>query len=169
MLHVNWHEAEAWCRWAGRRLPTETEWELAAAGGARSPGRGGADRDADAGAEPPRRRFPWGAAPVDPDRANLDGTRGGTIAANALPAGDSPWGCRQMLGNVWEWTASDFLPYPGFEIDPYEDYSRPWFGTHKVLRGGCWATRGRLLRVTLRNFYTPDRRDVWAGFRTCAA
>ena len=73
-----------------------------------------------------------------------------------------------MIGNVWEWTASDFVPYPGFVADPYREYSQPWFGTHKVLRGGAWMTRARLLRNTWRNFYQPDRRDVWAGFRTCA-
>ena len=73
-----------------------------------------------------------------------------------------------MIGNVWEWTASDFAPYPGFVADAYRDYSQPWFGTHKVLRGGCWVTRARLLRNTWRNFYPPDRRDVGAGFRTCA-
>ena len=73
-----------------------------------------------------------------------------------------------MLGNVWEWTASDFLPYPGFAPDPYREYSEPWFGTHKVLRGGSFLTQPRLLRNTWRNFYTPDRRDIWAGFRTCA-
>jgi iron(II)-dependent oxidoreductase len=86
----------------------------------------------------------------------------------AFPAGDSPCGCRQLLGNVWEWTADAFLPYPGFVPDPYREYSAPWFGDHRVLRGGCWATRGRLLRTTWRNFYRPDRRDVFAGFRTCA-
>ena len=69
-----------------------------------------------------------------------------------------------MIGNVWEWTQSDFLPYPGFDADPYQEYSQPWFGTHKVLRGGCWATRARLLRNTWRNFYRPERRDIWAGF-----
>jgi iron(II)-dependent oxidoreductase len=74
-----------------------------------------------------------------------------------------------MIGNVWEWTASPFEPYPGFVPDPYDDYSQPWFGTRKVLRGGCWVTRSRLLRNAWRNFYTPDRRDVWAGFRTCRA
>ena len=73
-----------------------------------------------------------------------------------------------MIGNVWEWTATAFDPYPGFSADPYKDYSEPWFGTHKVLRGGCWVTRGRLIRNTWRNFYTPERRDILAGFRTCA-
>ena len=90
-------------------------------------------------------------------------------AVGAFPAGESAFGCRQLIGNVWEWTASDFLPYPGFVPDPYREYSQPWFGTHKVLRGGSFATPARLLRNTWRNFYTPDRRDPWAGFRTCAA
>jgi iron(II)-dependent oxidoreductase len=151
VIHVNWYEADAYCRWAGRRLPTEAEWELAAAG----PGL--------------KRRFPWGDAPPTPDHANLDGRALGCVDVAAHPAGDSACGCRQMIGNVWEWTASDFLPYPGFVADPYKEYSAPWFGTHKVLRGGCWAARGRMLRNTWRNFYRPDRRDVWAGFRTCAA
>jgi iron(II)-dependent oxidoreductase len=73
-----------------------------------------------------------------------------------------------MIGNVWEWTATTFGSYPGFEPGPYREYSQPWFGTHRVLRGGSFATRGRLLRRTWRNFFTPDRRDVLAGFRTCA-
>jgi iron(II)-dependent oxidoreductase len=149
-LHVNWYEADAYCRWAGRRLPTEAEWEMAAAG----PG--------------PKRRFPWGQAPPSVAHANLDGRAAGCVDVGAVPGGDSACGCRQMLGNVWEWTASDFQPYPGFAADPYREYSAPWFGTHKVLRGGCWATRGRLLRNTWRNFSRPERRDVWAGFRTCA-
>ena len=74
-----------------------------------------------------------------------------------------------MIGNVWEWTADPFTPYPGFAADPYKEYSEPWFGNHTVLRGGCFATRAHLIRNTWRNFYTPDRRDVFAGFRTCAA
>jgi iron(II)-dependent oxidoreductase len=159
VLHVSWYEADAYCRWAGRRLPAEAEWEAAAASetapGARE-------------LSPRKRRFPWGDAPPTPERANLDGGSPGCVDVAARAAGDSPLGCRQMIGNVWEWTASDFLPYPGFVADPYQDYSRPWFGTHKVLRGGCWVTRARLLRNSWRNFYRPDRRDVWAGFRTCA-
>ena len=115
----------------------------------------------------PRRRFPWGDGPANGTRAQLDGHALGCCDVAALPAGDSYFGCRQMIGNVWEWTASDFLPYPGFVADPYREYSEPWFGTHKVLRGGAWTTRGRLLRNTWRNFYQPDRRDIYAGFRTC--
>jgi iron(II)-dependent oxidoreductase len=92
----------------------------------------------------------------------------GCVNVNDLSSGDSTYGCRQMIGNTWEWTASDFMPYPGFVAGPYKEYSAPWFGNHKVLRGGCWATRSRLINNTYRNFYTPDRRDVWAGFRTCA-
>jgi iron(II)-dependent oxidoreductase len=155
VLHVNWYEAEAYCRWAGRRLPSEAEWEAAAAAS-------GSDL---AG---PKRRFPWGDTPPDATRCQLDGHALGCCDVAALSAGDSAWGCRQMIGNVWEWTADDFGPYPGFTPDPYRDYSQPWFGTHKVLRGGAWMTRARLPRNTWRNFYKPDRRDVWAGFRTCA-
>src|SRR3972149_2592133 len=88
----------------------------------------------------------------------------GPVSVDALPAGDSAFGCRQMMGNVWEWTSSDFTPYPGFVPDPYEEYSQPWFGDHKVLRGGCWTTRSLLIRNTWRNFYQPHRRDVFAGF-----
>jgi iron(II)-dependent oxidoreductase len=93
----------------------------------------------------------------------------GCLDVGALPAGDSPFGCRQMLGNVWEWTASPFTPYPGYEVDyPYREYSAPWFGSHRVLRGGCWATRARLIRNTYRNYFRPHRDDILAGFRTCA-
>jgi iron(II)-dependent oxidoreductase len=154
-IHVNAFEAEAWCRFRGRRLPTEPEWEMAACGPSDGSG---------------KRRFPWGDEPASPGRANLDAARGGCIDVAALPASDSVHGCRQMIGNVWEWTATRFAPYPGFEVDPYKEYSEPWFASpHRVLRGGCWATRARLLRNTWRNFYEPHRRDVLAGFRTCAA
>ena len=160
VLHVNWWEAEAYCNWAGRRLPTELEWEVAASS---EPVQFG--RELAAG----KRRFPWGDDAADSERANLGWRAMGAMDVNALSGGDSAFGCRQMIGNVWEWTASDFGPYPGFEIDPYREYSQPWFGTHKVLRGGAWPTQPRLLRNTWRNFYTPDRRDVWAGFRTSRA
>lgn len=150
VIHVNWYEADAYCRWAGRRLPTEAEWELAASGMKKTP-------------------YPWGDERPNDHRARLDGYSVGCIPVTGRAAGDSLTGCRQMIGNVWEWTASDFLPYPGFVVDPYKEYSEPWFGSErKVLRGGCWATRSRLIRNTWRNYFPKDRRDVFAGFRTCA-
>lgn len=159
VIQVCGHEADTFCRWAGRRLPTEAEWETAAAGEPRAGGSRLATR---------KRLYPWGDAPPSPERANLDARHGGTVSVHAFPDGDSAFGVRQMFGNAWEWTATDFGPYPGFVVDPYKEYSEPWFTGHRVLRGGCWATRARLLRNTWRNFYTPDRRDVFAGFRTCA-
>ena len=111
VMHVSWYEADAWCRWAGRRLPTEVEWEAAALAGA-------------------SRGFRW--------------------------------------GDVWEWTASAFRPYPGFSADPYVDYSQPWFGTHKILRGAAFVTRGRMRHAKYRNFFLPTRDDVFSGFRSCA-
>ena len=91
------------------------------------------------------------------------------VDVGAFPAGDSAFGCRQMAGNTWEWTASAFYPFPGYMVDyPYREYSAPWFGYRKVLKGGAWATRSRLVYNTYRNFFPPDRNDVLAGFRTCA-
>jgi iron(II)-dependent oxidoreductase len=159
VLHVNWYEASAYCRWAGRRLPTEAEWEMAASSEPAPDGQGIAER---------KRLYPWGDSPPTPERANLDWHNMGCIEAHALPASESAFGCRQMIGNAWEWTGSAFAPFPGFVAGPYKEYSAPWFGDHKVLRGGCWVTRSRLIRNNYRNFYKPDRRDVWAGFRTCA-
>jgi ergothioneine biosynthesis protein EgtB len=158
VMHVNWYEADAWCRWAGRRLPSETEWEQAASAtpAARVGERG-------------KRTYPWGEEAPDAARANLFGVCNAPADVSAFGAGDSAWGCRQMLGNVWEWTADWFDAYPGFVRDSYKEYSEPWFHNHKVLRGGCFATSAGLLRNTWRNFYTPDRRDVFAGFRVCAA
>jgi iron(II)-dependent oxidoreductase len=154
---VNWYEAQAWCAWAKRRLPTEAEWEAAALG---QPARDGLAEV--------RRRWPWGEAPASPQRANLDFASHGPLDVAACAAGDSAFGCRQMIGNVWEWTASDFVPFAGFSADPYEDYSQPWFNTRKVLRGGSWASSARIARAAYRNFFTPERNDVIAGFRTCA-
>jgi gamma-glutamyl hercynylcysteine S-oxide synthase len=158
VVHVSWYEAEAFCAWAGRRLPSEVEWETAASAEPTADGCRLSNK---------RRHFPWGDTPPTTNEANLD-WQYGVVAISSFDAGDSAFGCRQMIGNVWEWTADNFMPYPGFTPDPYKEYSKPWFGTHKVLRGGSWATSSRLIRNTWRNFYTPDRRDVWAGFRTCA-
>lgn len=160
VIYVNWYEAEAYCQWAGRRLPTEAEWEMAAAAEP-TPDRTGITNR--------KRRYPWGDEPPMPERANLDARMLGCADVGAFAAGDSAFGCRQMIGNVWEWTASPFYPFPGFIVDsPYKEYSAPWFGYRKVLKGGAWASRSRLVHNTFRNFFLPDRRDVFAGFRTCA-
>lgn len=151
VCHVSWWEADAYCRWAGRRLPSEAEWEYAATGGAsRKP------------------VYPWGDAEPAAGQAATDWRSTGPVPVGECAAGDSPAGCRQMIGNVWEWTASDFAAYPNFERDAYWENSEQFFGSRKVLRGGAWATRARFLRSTMRNYFTPDRRDVLAGFRTCA-
>ncbi len=169
VIHVTWFEAEAYCRWAGRRLPSEAEWEIAASS---APANGGLDATV-------KRRYPWGegddeagalalCGPGDTPRANLDGGFMGTVDVAAFPESDSAFGCRQMIGNVWEWTSCPFTPFPGFAADPYKEYSAPWFGAPKVLRGGAWATRGRMVSNRYRNFFAPERNDVFAGFRTCA-
>ncbi|MPZ61039.1 MAG: ergothioneine biosynthesis protein EgtB [Propionibacteriales bacterium] len=150
--HVCWWEADAFCRWAGRRLPTEAEWEFAAAAG-----------------KQPRPQYPWGDNLPEPSHAATDWRSNGPVHVGACAEGDSPDGCRQLIGNVWEWTASDFVGYPNFERDAYDENSEQFFGQRKVLRGGAWATRGRYVRSTMRNYFTPERRDVLAGFRTCAA
>jgi len=154
VIHINWYEANAWCRWAGRRLPSEAEWELAASG---TPDNINA-----------KRSYPWGNTQPTINQANMDSHAMGTIDVSALPEGDSAFGCRQMIGNTWEWVVDTFKPYPGFVADMYEDYSQPLFGQTKVLRGGAWTTRSRMIRNTWRTYYGPDRNDVFAGFRSCA-
>lgn len=159
LIHVSWHEAQAYCRWAGRRLPLEAEWEAAAAG---EPTADGLSLSA------VKRHYPWGNKQPDQERANLDGYSLGSNDVAAHAKGDSAFGCRQMIGNVWEWTADTFAPYPGFVPDMYQDYSQPLFGITKVLRGGAWTTRSRMIRNTWRTYYGADRNDVFSGFRTCA-
>lgn len=152
VVHVSWYEADAWARWAGRRLPTEAEWEKAArhdAAGGRS------------------RRFPWGDAEPDAGHANLGQRHLRPAPAGSYPQGASPQGVRQLIGDVWEWTASDFLPYPGYATYPYPEYSEVFFGgDHKVLRGGSFAADEVVVRGTFRNWDYPVRRQIFAGFRT---
>ncbi|MBW3660689.1 MAG: ergothioneine biosynthesis protein EgtB [Gemmatimonadetes bacterium] len=153
VVHVSWFEAEAFARWAGKRLPTEVEWEKAAAW------------DAERSIARP---WPWGAEPPDAARANLDARTFAPAPVGAYPDGRSFYGCHQMIGDVWEWTASDFAPYPGFEPFPYAEYSAVHFGRgHRVLRGGSWATSALVARTTFRNWDWPSRRQIFAGFR-CA-
>jgi len=151
VVHVCHHEAEAFARFAGCRLPTEAEWEKAAAW---DPGSGSS------------RRYPWGSDPCARDRANLDGRAFGVTQVGAYPAGRSPVGCEQMLGDVWEWTSSRFTAYPGFEPYPYEEYSAVFFGQdYAVLRGASWATDSGVARNTFRNWDYPIRRQIFAGLR----
>ena len=154
--HITWFEANAYCRWAGVRLPTEIEWEVAALG----------ERDSNGSLSNNKRRYPWGNS-TQPDFANLDGRIIGFADVAAFSQGDSAFGCRQMLGNVWEWTSDTFQPFPGFSADAYKDYSRPLFGTTKVLKGGAWTSRSRMLHGTYRNFFEPGRWDIFSGFRVC--
>jgi len=151
VMHVSYFEAEAYAKWAGKRLPTEFEWEVSAAW------------DPEAGRA---RRFPWGDQPPTPDQANLDQQLLAPAPIGAYPAGASGLGCEQMLGDVWEWTSTDFKPYPGFRAFPYPEYSEPFFGADfKVLRGGSWATRPRVARNTFRNWDSRLKRQIFAGFR----
>jgi iron(II)-dependent oxidoreductase len=157
VIHVTWFEADAYCKWASVRLPTELEWEVAALG---EPG-------PDGNLAATKRLYPWGDSPPDPTRANLDGRGLGPVDVAALPAGDSAFGCRQMCGNVWEWTCDTFEEYPGFSHDAYKEYSTMLFGDTKVLRGGAWTTRSRMIHGTHRNYFGPERWNVFSGFRTC--
>ncbi|MBT2507416.1 ergothioneine biosynthesis protein EgtB [Streptomyces sp. ISL-98] len=152
VLHVSWYEADAYARWAGRRLPSEAEWEKAAR------------HDPVSGRS---LRYPWGDADPTPERANLGQRHLQPAPVGAYGAGESPLGVRQLIGDVWEWTSSDFLPYPGFAPFPYREYSEVFFGSaHKVLRGGSFAVDPVACRGTFRNWDLPVRRQIFSGFRT---
>jgi iron(II)-dependent oxidoreductase len=153
LCHVCWHEADAYARYAGKRLPTEAEWEKAASW--------------DVSREE-KRLYPWGDTPPSPEVANVDQLAFGTAPAGAYADGASPCGALQMLGDVWEWTASGFEAYGGFEAFPYPEYSEEFFGgPYRVLRGGAWATQPEAVSNTFRNWDYPERRQIFAGLR-CA-
>ncbi|HET8624391.1 MAG TPA: ergothioneine biosynthesis protein EgtB [Gemmatimonadales bacterium] len=153
VCHVSWYEADAYARFVGKRLPTEAEWEVAAAW---DPSTGTA------------RRYPWGDDPPTAELANVDQLGFDTAPVGAYERNRSPIGCYGMIGDVWEWTASDFSGYTGFRAFPYAEYSEVFFGTeYKVLRGGSWATRPGAIRNTFRNWDYPIRRQIFSGFR-CA-
>jgi iron(II)-dependent oxidoreductase len=147
VCHVCYHEADAFARFAGKRLPNEFEWEAAARWNPRT-------RDTDA------------ARPATPQTANVDQLSFGTAPVGSYDDNWSPLGCYGMIGDVWEWTSSDFLPYPGYRTFPYPEYSEVFFGNeYKVLRGGSWATRPDVARPTFRNWDYPIRRQIFSGFR----
>ncbi len=152
--HVCFWEADAYARWAGRRLPTEQEWEKAC------------------GWDPVAkrlRRYPWGDGDPTPALANLGGTSARPAQVGAYPAGASAYGVEQLVGDVWEWTSSGFDAWPGFLAFPYREYSEPFFGgDFRCLRGGSWATHPTAARTTFRNWDVPVRRQIFAGFRTAA-
>ena len=149
VVHVSYYEAEAYCKWAGKRLPTEAEWEKAASGGG------------------PKSAHPWGGSAPDPSRCNLlESFLWRPSAVGSYPGGASWCGCEQMTGDVWEWTCSEFAGYPGFESG-FDEYNDKWFTGQKVLRGGSFATPSRSIRNSYRNFFRLDERWLFAGFR-CA-
>jgi iron(II)-dependent oxidoreductase len=151
VVHVSWFEADAFARAHGARLPTEEEWETAATW----------DHETAT-----QRSWPWGEEPPTDRHANLGPAAFVPAEAGAYPDGASPCGCLGMIGDVWEWTASEFRGYDGFTAHPYREYSEVFFGPdHRVLRGGAWATHPRVATPTFRNWDYPDRRQIFAGFR----
>jgi len=150
--HVSYYEADAYCRWAGSRLPTEAEWEIAACWD---------------GARQKKTIYPWGDSPPAPDRCNLmESNLWGCSEIGSYPDGVSASGCQQMMGDVWEWTSSEFVGYPGFQSG-FDEYNDKWFANQKVLRGGSFGTPAVSIRGSYRNFFRLDERWMISGFR-CA-
>jgi len=151
VCHVSFFEASAFAKWAGNRLPTEAEWEKAACYDARGS----------------KQSFPWGDETPELKHANLfENGLWTTAPVGAYPEGVSAYGCHQMIGDVWEWTTSDYVPYPGFKSE-FDEYNDKWFVNQKVLRGGSFATPQLHIRSTYRNFFHAHERWMTAGFR-CA-
>ena len=151
VMHVSAHEADAFARAHDARLPTEAEWEKAAVWDG--------ERSLD---------WPWGGSGPDAVPANVHESAGtGPEPIGTRAAGASPCGALGMIGDVWEWTASEFVPYPGFRAHPYPEYSEVFFdeGGYRVLRGGSWATSARVATPTFRNWDLPQRRQIFAGLR----
>ena len=150
--HLSFLEASAYAKWAGKRLPTEAEWEKAAMCST---------------AANSKQKFPWGDATPHESHANLFENGLWTVAPiGSFPEGQTAGGCHQMIGDVWEWTTSDYVPYPGFKSE-FDEYNDKWFISQKVLRGGSFATPQIHIRSTYRNFFYPHERWMIAGFR-CA-
>jgi iron(II)-dependent oxidoreductase len=153
VVHVCFHEAAAYAAWAGRRLPTEAEWEKAARWDP---------------ASSRSRRYPWGDEDPTPEHANLGQRHLSPAPVGAYPKGASALGVHQLIGDVWEWTSSGWHPYPGFEMFPYPEYSEVFFGgDYRVLRGGSFGADPAAVRATFRNWDHPIRRQIFSGFR-CA-
>ena len=152
VVHVSWFEADAFARGHDARLPTEAEWEKAATW------------DQEHGQA---KLLPWGDTPVLPGaNANVDHVATGPLPVGALPDGASPYGCLGMIGDTWEWTSSEFAGYPGFVAEPYREYSEVFFDAgYRVLRGGSWATRSRVITASFRNWDFPQRRQIFSGIR----
>ncbi|MDQ3021147.1 MAG: ergothioneine biosynthesis protein EgtB [Bacteroidota bacterium] len=152
VTNVSYFEADAYSKWKGNRLPTEAEWEKAAA----------FDEDKNA-----NRLFPWGNNFPDEENSNLFESKiWGTTRIGSYPKGESFYGIQQMVGDNWEWTSSEFMAYPGFKSG-FTEYNDKWFNNQKVLRGGSFGTSKLSTKNTYRNFFKTHERWMISGFR-CA-